>query len=370
MTQNKSMKTKLLVNAENFMLQLEKDILAAMDSVLVQAMTFEGDNAGRRLIKALMGSHAKRKVLVVDSYTRAVINDHFVVGFEYLRSSAFRSEVKETRKLFNDASNAGIEIKFTNPLGVFMYKYPLRNHKKMVVVDSRISYIGGINFSDHNFEWHDAMIRIEEEDIGGLLYQDIQQTLDGVNQSNKHEIGDDSFLYFLNGIKSKEIYKDLFDHISSARRSIDIISPYVSDPLLSLIQGFNSNLSIRLISPGKNNKSIFKKYLDQEAKKGCFKLYHYQPGMSHLKAILVDDSTLIMGSSNFDVISYYFEQEVVFVSKHKPLIQEFRTKVLNVDLEESKRVDVADIEPSNVSGLLKGLKLFSQLASSSFLKPK
>ncbi|MEQ8337106.1 MAG: phosphatidylserine/phosphatidylglycerophosphate/cardiolipin synthase family protein [Cyclobacteriaceae bacterium] len=364
------MQTKLLVDSHNFMAQLKEDMRQASSSVMVQAMTFEGDLAGSDLVAAMIQSNAKEKILLVDSYTRAVINDHFVVGTEYLRSKRFRNEVKDTKKLLKKAREAGIKVKFTNPLGLLMWKYPLRNHKKMICIDGKISYLGGINFSDHNFAWHDAMVRVVDDRIGQILSGDFIQTISGNNQSVELAEGD-SGIYFFNGIKSKELYSKLFAHLSNARQSIDILSPYISDPLLSYIRNnVSKNVTTRIISPEENNKSIFKRYLNQELSKGYFHLYHYQGGMSHLKAILIDRTTLIMGSSNFDFVSYYFEQEVALVSRHKPLIREFMDKVLEVDLAASKRVKADSTEKTNVSGLLKSLNSLCHFASATFLKPK
>ncbi|XOV93991.1 MAG: phosphatidylserine/phosphatidylglycerophosphate/cardiolipin synthase family protein [Bacteroidota bacterium] len=365
------MRGKLLVDARNFMNALEQDMLYAKDIIAVQVMTFEGDQAGKLLIDAMLKSKAERKILLIDAYTRAVINDHFVIGIEYLRSASFRNEVRQTEALIRKAKASGIEVKITNPLGIFMYKYPLRNHKKMIIIDAKISYLGGINFSDHNFAWHDAMIRLEDEEVGKCLMGDIYSSMDGFNQSRKVELKDHD-LYFLNGAKSRELYHDLFSILAKSKNSIDIISPYISDPLLSFIrENVHENVNVRIISPFENNKSIFKKYLNNELAKGYFDLYHYNEGMSHLKAILVDNETLIMGSSNFDVISYYFEQEVLLVSKDQALIQEFKEHVLKVDLQASMRVERDEKNQTSISTLLiKLLNSASEIASTTFLKPK
>ena len=365
------MKTKLLVDAENFMVRLEEDIQQARETVMVQAMTFEGDEAGKRLMKVMINSQAKERIMLIDAYTKAVINDHFVVGWEYLKSSSFREEVKQTKHLIKKGKKAGIQIKFTNPLGFLGYKYPLRNHKKMITIDGLVSYIGGINFSDHNFAWHDAMIRLEDIQLSKAIEEDFRKTFSGKNQSCKIGLGE-STLYFLNGSRSKSLYEDLFSHLSNAKKSIDIISPYVSDPLLSYLENkVKAKVKIRITSPQENNKSIFKKYLNQELRKGYFELLHYQNGMSHLKAILIDEQILIMGSSNFDFVSYHFEQEVVLVSKYKPLIKEFIKEVLNVDLALSSPATPDGLDYSKSIGLLLDvLNKVSYWAGSSFLKPK
>ena len=184
--------------------------LEAKESVYVQAMTFEGDAAGEWLIDIMLESPAKDKKLLVDNYSNAVINDSFIISPKYLKDKAFRDEVSNTKKILKKAQENGIEVTFTNPLGFLMLRYPLRNHKKMVVVDRKTSYLGGINFSDHNFEWHDMMIALENESIGACIANDFQKTWNGENQSVATEL-DDSTIYFFNGVKSKNLYDQLFD---------------------------------------------------------------------------------------------------------------------------------------------------------------
>ena len=57
--------------------------------------------------------------------------------------------------------------------------------------------------------------------------------------------------------------------------------------------------------------------------------------MSHLKALLIDGKKLIAGSSNFDFISYYFEEEVVMITENKEIVQDFIDKISNPDLDNS-----------------------------------
>lgn len=56
--------------------------------------------------------------------------------------------------------------------------------------------------------------------------------------------------------------------------------------------------------------------------------------MSHIKAILIDDRTLIFGSANFDCVSYYLEQEVILISKNQILAKAFKDKIAMVKYEE------------------------------------
>ncbi|MFY0626890.1 MAG: phosphatidylserine/phosphatidylglycerophosphate/cardiolipin synthase family protein [Reichenbachiella sp.] len=336
------MNSKVLVDSEAFKIRFEEVASQAKKSIYVQAMSFEGDSSGEWLIDCLIKSNAPDIKLCLDSYSKFVINDHFVLSLKYFRDREFREEIINTKRLIKKAKEHGIGVKYTNPLGFLFLKYPLRNHKKMVVVDDEIAYLGGINFCDHNFEWHDMMIELQDSSLGSALSNDVQETFSGFNQSVKCNSGNSS-IYFLDGLRSKSLYDDIFRNIKNAKKSIRLFSPYVSDPLLKFVrENVDSSVELDIISPAINNKSIFKKILLNELKDGYFTFMEYQERMSHLKAIIIDDSILIAGSSNFDFVSYFFEQEVVLVSENEGLIKEFIEKVEKPDIKNSLPLGVSE----------------------------
>jgi len=124
-------------------------------------MTFEGDAAGQAVARAVAQSPASDRRVLVDDYTRHVINDRFVHGPAARRDVSLQREVRNTDEMFKAPdrrrrTGAG-DPNSVGPLFVF---YPARNHKKMIVADD-VAYVGGVNFSDHNFAWHDFMLRLE-----------------------------------------------------------------------------------------------------------------------------------------------------------------------------------------------------------------
>lgn len=362
------MSSRVLIGAQSFMKDFEKKAREAKNSIYVQAMTFEGDAAGEQLIDIMLKSPVKDKKLLVDNYSNAVINDSFIISPKYLRDRAFRAEVANTKSIIKKARENGIEVTFTNPLGFLMHRYPLRNHKKMVVIDEKISYLGGINFSDHNFEWHDMMIALEDEHLGSAIADDFRITWEGKNQSASFDVGD-STIYFFNGVKSADLYDKLFRVIKSARNTVEVISPYVSNPLLNVLKGASNNgVKVSIVSPEKNNKGIFKNILLSELEKGYFKMYEY-PGMSHLKAILIDGDTLLFGSSNYDIVSYYWEQEIVLESHDQELVSRFTSEVLNPAKEQALEIVTGKTSWNASTGILKALEVFCRVTSKTLLRP-
>ncbi|MEO9966832.1 MAG: phosphatidylserine/phosphatidylglycerophosphate/cardiolipin synthase family protein [Reichenbachiella sp.] len=326
---------QVLVDSEAFKERFEHLAAKAKKSIYLQAMSFEGDSVGEWLIDTLIASPAEDIQLCLDSYSKFVINDQFIYSTAYLKDETFRAEVKNTSAIIKKARKNGIKVKYTNPLGFLFLQYPHRNHKKMVLIDEEIAFIGGLNFCEHNFEWHDMMVEMNSTAMNQSLSNDFHRSVAENDQSTVDELGDTK-MYYLDGYRSKNIYKDIFRNIDEAKESIRIFSPYVSDPLLTYTRTHKAE-SVRLdiISPGINNKNVFKAILSNELMKGYFNFYEYQGRMSHLKAILIDDKKLICGSSNFDFISYYFEEEVVMITENQEIVQDFINKISKPDIANS-----------------------------------
>ncbi|MCP4460705.1 MAG: phosphatidylserine/phosphatidylglycerophosphate/cardiolipin synthase family protein [Cytophagales bacterium] len=332
----------VLVDSSEFMEDLEERILEAKDRVLIQAMTFEADTAGMRLFDAMKVSKAKEKILCLDAYSLANINDGWAYGWRYLTNSDHRKEVNETRRILKTKEKFGIQAVVTNPLGILGIRYPYRNHKKVMTVDD-VTYIGGINFSEHNFAWHDFMVKISDQEVVEAIVEDFRLTCSKKNQSFIYT-ANSTRLFFLDGNNSGKEYVELFGEILKAQKSVTVMSPYVSDPLLSKLLDLDEHVEVNIVTPRHNNKSLMKNGLYDRLRDKKVNLYEYGGGMSHLKSILIDDSKLIFGSSNFDVVSYYLEQEVVVVSENADLIEDFKKIILEVDLEKSQKIDLATIK--------------------------
>src|SRR5258708_22225025 len=140
----------LLVNYHEFWARLSEDIRLARTSVFVQTFAFEGDAVGKQLSDALLSSTATDKRVLADSFTRVVLSDRFRYSPTNLFDDELRHEARETSTMLSELKAEGIGIRFTNPYGLSPRRLLSRNHKKLIVLDKTTSYIGGVNFSEHN----------------------------------------------------------------------------------------------------------------------------------------------------------------------------------------------------------------------------
>ena len=331
----------LLVGSAAFWGQAEQDIRAARKRVYVQAMTFEADAAGAAVARAISGSAATDRKVLVDDFTRYVVSDAFVYSPRYLLDAGFRREVRHTRSMFHDLKREGVGVRITNPVGLRLHRAAFRNHKKLIVADD-VAYIGGINFSDHNFEWGDLMLRIENPQIATRLAADFGDTFAGRPGSwvaRFPGVG----LYGLDGRDNASGFADLLAEIGRARDTICVVSPYLTFPFLdALARASARGVAVQLITPLANNKPIVRDYMLPAARKAGFDV-RLTPEMIHTKGMLIDGRALVLGSSNFDFVSYHAEAEFMAILRDEALVHQFQRTVIEPFL--ARAVPGADHQP-------------------------
>ncbi len=311
--------------------------MAARERLFVQAMTFEADAAGKAVAEAIAASRATDRRVLVDAFSRVVISDHFVGSPRLFVDRGFRREVTGTHAMFSDLARKGVDVRMTNPLGLNPLRFGVRNHKKLIVADGT-AWIGGINFSDHNFAWHDLMLRIDDAAAADFLAADFEQTWAGTPKPSTGRFGALS-LHSLDGRDNASGFAALFAAISKAERSIAVVSPYPTFPFVgALAEAARRGVAVSLLTPVANNKPTVQDWLlDAAANAGLD--VRLTPGMSHLKAMLIDDARLVLGSTNFDFASYNASEEFYAIIADTALVADFDQQVLTPALAVSISVE-------------------------------
>ncbi len=288
---------------------LKNDLKNAKKSILLQYYIFLDDNIGREISDILI-DRAKNGVDV------KVIYDH--VGSFSAR-----------RKFFRRMEEAGVE---THPF--FRVNFPQlanrinwRNHRKIVVIDGEIGYIGGMNIADRYISglqdgevWRDTHFRVRGDIVESLIYsfaidwnflkkEQYIPKVDPIRGKLENNIG-------VQLITSGPI--DKWNNLSlcflkailSARKTVFIQTPYFlpTDALLNALQAAAlSKIDVRIMMPEKTDSKLLRyssfSYVTQCLKAGI-KIYLYQPGMLHAKAMMIDDTFVTAGSTNFDFRSF------------------------------------------------------------------
>ena len=333
------MSVELLIDFSEFWSRLSEDVHSAQQSVFVQTFAFEGDSVGKQLAAALHSSSAPDKRILADSFTQIVLSDRFRYSPANFFDRELHRERLETARMKRELESAGVQVRFTNPLGVTPRRLVSRNHKKLVTIDNRVSYFGGINFSEHNAAWHDMMLRVEDEDVSAFLREDFFSTWSGRNRVAQAHF-DGVELFTLDGRTNRAAFQQVLDLIDNARQTIFVESPYITFPFYERLRAATRRgVSVKIVTPEQNNWRFFANYARLESARSAIDLRLFRGGMSHLKAMLIDDEYLIAGSSNFDYFSYRIHQELLAIIIAPEIVSDFRERVMIPDLANARSVE-------------------------------
>jgi|GEM_PF-585879 len=279
-------------------------------------------------------------------------------------------------------------IYFNKPkLNAFYKTTNFRDHRKIAIIDGRISYTGGYNIgdeyidlSDYYGHWQDFAIRIENSSVVSEFETYFAQHWYFETQENllvkdyypifKHStLEGDTYVYpYVDGPDSDETFvRDMFiKAIMQANKRIVISSPYfIPDSVLydSLILQARSGVEIILITPGLPDKKIVKLATESyyyDLQNVGVKVYEYN-GFIHSKKLLIDDDIAIVGTANFDMRSFNLSFEVCTLLMNGPVLKDINN-IFNQEIGNSKLVPLVERKGHVLKRLLQViLRLFAPL---------
>lgn len=230
---------------------------------------------------------------------------------------------------FAPITQAGGEVKFHEKIYFspdFFTKSHRRNHRKLVVIDDKISYIGSSNITDYNIVWRELVLRLHGPIA--LTFKKIfsqMYSLSGnylivpADQKTPMVYRDIEFIRDIPSITFQPVKKRLIRLIRNARKNIVIETPYFLPSFLvrkALINAARRGIDVNVIIPRHSDVGMVdllrNRYLGPLHESGIrFSLY---TGVNlHAKLLMTDNQTFAVGSPNFDYRSFRFQHEILMV---------------------------------------------------------
>ena len=302
----------LLKNGDEIFPAMIRDIREARRTVNLETYIFQPDRAGRQFADAMIAA-ARRGVEV-----RLLVD-------------AWGSKLKELKE---ELEHAGVQVKRYRPIRLFsIYKVGKRTHRKVLVVDGKIAYTGGLGIEErwlgnarNTREWRDTQVRVEgpvasqmqaifSEDwtyttgeilAGDQFYPAIAPSGKILAQAIKASRGDSSSL-------AKMLY---YVAIQTAVKSIHIANAYfLPDKQVreALEHAVSRGVDVQVMVPGRHidlpmvRQAAWFHYA--EMIDSGVRIYEYTPTMMHNKTMVVDGVYSTIGSINFDARSMNRNEE-------------------------------------------------------------
>ncbi|MDR4988761.1 MAG: phosphatidylserine/phosphatidylglycerophosphate/cardiolipin synthase family protein [Bacteroidales bacterium] len=317
MSAENDLQIRLMSDPLAYFTQMLKDIQKAEHYIFLEIYRFRNDEVGIRFRdnltkKCLEGVKVQ---LLIDSWGAA-----------------------SNYSFFQDLINAGGEVRFFKKIrfnwDVFT-KSHRRDHRKILVIDDEITYIGSANISSYSFNWRESMFRIK----GGIAKKFKSVFIENFGLYNKYffdkqkytktiRYKDLEILRDVPSIAHQPVKKKFLELIAAARREIIIETPYFlpgSSLRKALVDAAFRGVSVNVHIPKKSDVGVMdllsSKYLGELAEQGV-NFFFYLPQNLHAKLFLADRKHFVIGSSNFDYRSFRYQHEICLAGHHKSLVRQ------------------------------------------------
>ncbi|KKO51025.1 cardiolipin synthase [Paenibacillus sp. DMB20] len=338
-------RTKVLTDGEEAFSAMLEAMEQATDHIHVEFYIFRHDTIGTKF-QDIMVRKAKEGVkvrLICDGLGSYKLKNWFIRRFK----------------------ESGVEFHFFLPAmaSVFNRRINYRNHRKIVVVDGTVGFLGGINVGDDYLGkypkmgyWRDTHLEVEGDAV--YFLQNVflhdwrlaagEKLLDLSLFPEHHCNGDEQVQILSSGpdMNWNAIQEMCFGSISVAKERIWITTPYfIPDEGLyeALKTAAVSGVDVRIIIPDRADSRLVKlaslSYVEDLLTAGV-KFYEYRKGFIHAKVLIVDDLIGSVGTANMDMRSFFcnFELTAVMFDK-KPisrLVSDFQEDLANSLLIDAK----------------------------------
>lgn len=261
-----------------------------------------------------------------------------------------------------------------------------RDHRKILVIDGKVAFSGGINIADEYINlykkhghWKDNGIRIE----GDAVWNYTVMFLTMWNSYRKEDKDYNKFKYSFKNIKrsngfvapygetpldeeitGEDVYLNI---INQANRYVYIFTPYLiidTDMINSLCLAAKRGVDVRIVIPGIPDKKIVytlsESYITALVNSGV-KIYKYTPGFIHSKVFISDDNVATVGTINMDYRSLYLHFECGCYLEGVEEIKEIKKDVLET-INKSHLVSKKEANPNLFKAVWQAvLRIFAPL---------
>jgi cardiolipin synthase len=340
----------VFTNGAAFYPAMRDAILAAETSINIEAYIFSSGDVATMLIGAMV-QRAREGVEV-----RVVLD---AIGSSGL-SGADRERLRE----------AGCRVSFYQPMTWYrLHRINNRTHRELMVVDGTVAFTGGAGVADWWMKptkgwfrtkaaWRDTMVRLEGPIVAalqGVFAENWLECCGEILTGPRHwpalrPVGtSDAILVKSSPSDRATVSRVVFQMlIEGAGRDVDISTPYfLPDRAMrrAIVRTARRGVRVRVIVPGRSTDQrwvrLASRRMYRELLENGVHLHEYRPGMTHVKALMVDGIWAVIGTTNVDNRSFEHNDEVNVALKDQEVTTRLRQD-FESDLAASDAIDLDD----------------------------
>ena len=267
-----------------------------------------------------------------------------------------------SKKYIRELKNAGGEIFAFMPVRFshLANRVNYRNHRKILVIDGSVGFVGGINIADRYItgtkklgKWRDVHLRIEGQAVHSLQAVFLidwffvsDRIINDDKYFNEHEVEDKKLVQITACGPDSDwasIMQAYFAAIVTAKKSIFISTPYFipNESILTALKTASlSGIDVRIIMPKHPDSHVVYwgsiSYVRELLEAGI-KIYFYKKGFIHSKLLMVDDVFSSIGTANIDIRSFDTNFEINALIYDEELTAKLKSDFC-IDLGDSEEV--------------------------------
>nr|NQU94063.1 phosphatidylserine/phosphatidylglycerophosphate/cardiolipin synthase family protein [Bacteroidota bacterium] len=238
---------------------------------------------------------------------------------------------------FKDLIKFGGEVRYFEKIKInfdLFTRSHRRNHRKVLVIDDQISYMGSSNITEYNLIWRESMLRMTGPitlDFKKVFVQDFKiynkyiRYKRSLTQTIRYK--DSEIIRDVPSVTRQRIKKRYERLIRSAIREIVIESPYFLPGFIlrkDLIAAANRGVEVKVIIPKISDVRMVNilhgRYLEMLHNHNI-KFLYFIPHNLHAKILLIDNKIFSIGSPNFDYRSFRYMHEIALVGTNPEIIR-------------------------------------------------
>lgn len=279
---------------------------------------------------------------------------------------------------FKELEKYGIKcISFNKFSAIYNLNYNNRDHRKIMNIDNRVCFTGGINLADEYINeisrlgyWKDNCIMLEGEAVKSFTYiflktwnfeKNFDKSFNKFFIENKMNKYKDFVQPYWSNPFNKELvaYTVYMNLINSANKYVYIMTPYLSvgyDMINALCMAAKRGVDVRIITPYIYDKKVVEKITKSNYNlliTAGVKIYEFRPGFIHSKTIISDDRIGVVGTINFDYRSLRHNYECAVLIASPKTIKVIKKDFINT-FNESYRIEKSRKEKNKwIMGILR-----------------
>ena len=317
------------------------DIAQAKEFIFLESYKFANDHMGVRFRDALT-ARAKDGVrikILIDSWGRGPVSETF----------------------FSELIRNGGEVKFFEKIKInsdIFTRGHRRDHRKIVIIDDEICYMGSANITGYNLNWRELCLRMEGE-LAVLFKKVFLENFNAFNPfiiTNKVTFtrtirsGTFEIIRDVPSIQFQRLRKRYTQLIRHAEKSVVIETPYFLPGFKlrkAMMDASKRGVDVKVIMPKHSDVRMVdilrNKYLGMLHEAGIHLLFYF-PHNLHAKMLMIDGEIFSISSANFDFRSFRYQYEIALIGSDPEIVRQLQNHIDGtirnsqpLDFEEFKR---------------------------------